>query len=210
MGNHTRHIIVIGITAVLLLTSLPALPRCEERDPMTAVLLSLAVPGLGQWYGGATGYAKLFIAAELALWGAWWYNSEMKDTGRADYLGYAAIHAGVNPARYGTSYLNAVGAYDSSFEHNAAKSMRESFPVLYTGSQTWEWDTVASRLRFRNLRERELDYENNLKFCVAGVVLNHFLSALHASRLARGESPVSAVMVSPLAGGLKTTWTRSF
>jgi hypothetical protein len=193
-----------------MLTSAPTLPRCEESDSMTAVLLSLAVPGFGQLYEGEPGYAKLFIAAELALWGAWWYNAERKDTGRADYLGYAAIHAGVNPERYGTDYLNAIGAYDSSFDHNAAKSMRKSYPVHYNGVQAWEWDDVASRLRFRNLRERELDYENNLKFCVAGVVLNHFLSALHASRLAHDEAPVSAMTVSPLDGGLKTTWTRSF
>ncbi len=201
--------IVCPILATLLAAA-PTTPRADSGDSKTLVLLSLVVPGLGQWRAGARGAATAFIAAEIAIWGAYWYNTEMKDARGEDYLAYAVLHAGVNPEGRGTAYLNAVGAYDSAYEYNESQYMRSSSPVLYTGAQIWSWDVSDSRLRFRNLRERELDYENNVKFCIAGLALNHLLAALHASKLSDGSPPDGTLNVRTLDRGLAATYTRSF
>jgi hypothetical protein len=169
------------------------------------MFLSLLVPGLGQYISGSPGYAKAFLAAELAIWGTYYYNTLMKDSTRQDYLSFAATHAGTNPAGYGTSYLNAIGAFNSSFEYNGYQRTREN-PALYSGSMTWNWDSDPSRQRFKQLREDELDFENNLKYCVAGTVLNHLLSALHASKL----SPAPALTVRMTGKGLAAVYSRSY
>ncbi|MBN1290861.1 MAG: hypothetical protein JXB48_03400 [Candidatus Latescibacteria bacterium] len=186
--------------------------ECQQKtDSIRLFLLSFAIPGLGQYHGGSQGYAKLFFATELALWSGYYYNSIMKDASSEDYYSYAALHAGVNPSGFGTSYVNAVGAYNSSFEYNASKMQSSANPVLYTGSKSWDWQSVEDRLRFRNLRERELDYENNIKYCIAGIVLNHFIAGLHASKFSNVDSKhMSALTINVLDQGLGATFFRSF
>jgi hypothetical protein len=181
----------------------------EGPDRGKAFLMSLLVPGLGQYYAGSPGYAKAFIAAELAVWGGYYYNTLMKQSRREDYLAQAALHAGVNPSGRGTAYLNAVGGFPSSFDYNGYQLQTREIPVLYTGALEWNWDSAVERQRFRTLRERELDYENNTKYCIAGVVLNHLLAGLHASRLAQGKS-APAVTISGYSRGLAAVYTRSF
>jgi len=178
---------------------------------MLAFLMSFCVPGLGQYYADSPGYAKLFIAAELAIWGGYYYNTSMKDGSRHDYYSQAALHAGVNPLGRGASYLNAVGAYNSSYDYNMRRLQMSFNPVLYTGEQSWQWDREENRLRFKSLRERELDYENNAKFCIAGIVLNHLLSALHASKLVQKQKvTVPAVSVRLIDHGLSATYQMRF
>ncbi|MCE5249495.1 ERO1 family protein [bacterium] len=178
---------------------------------MKAFLMSFAVPGLAQYYQGSGGYAKLFFTTELAIWSGYYYNHMMKNARAQDYYAYAVLHAGVNPSGAGTSYLNAIGAYNSSFDYNGYMHQRSTEPVLYSGSKAWNWDAEENRLRFRNLRERELDYENNLKYCIAGAVLNHFISGLHASKLnQKSASHAQVITVNVLDGGLGATYIRSF
>ena len=171
----------------------------------------MVIPGLGQYYAESPGYAKLFIGAELAIWSAYYYNTQMKHSSRQDYLSQAALHAGVNPKGFGASYLNAGGAYNSSFEYNQRKLQSVPPYVLYTGNKKWEWDAEADRLRFRNLRERELDYENNIKYCVASIMFNHFVSALNASKLVqRKDKTISFITINTLNDGLIATYKRCF
>jgi len=188
----------------------PSVSGGEKRgDALKYFFMSFAVPGLGQYKAGSMGYAKLFLATELAIWGSYYYNDLMKDARREDYFSHAALHAGVSPSGFGTSYLNVLGAYNSSFEHNNYKKQTQAYPVLYSGSQAWEWDSVENRLSFRYLRERELDYENNLKYCLAAVVFNHFLSGLHASKLVR-QSTGTVITVNVLDQGIGARFMRSF
>lgn len=211
-GRRIEQSILLLVTSLLcFMAPLSDVKAEESKDRMKAFVLSLIIPGLGQYYTGATGYGKVFIASELALWGGYYYNTMMKDSSRQDYFSQASLHAGVNPSGQGSRYLNAIGAYNSSFEYNNHQLQLPERPVLYIGTRAWEWDAEQSRLKFRNLRERELDYENNVKFYVAGIVLNHFLSALNASHLAKKNTTItSAVTVHALHGGLGATFTRRY
>lgn len=178
---------------------------------MTAFLLSFAVPGLGHWYAGAPGAAKLYITSELLVWGGYFFSSSLKSASRDDYLRYATIHAGVNPAGQGSSYLGALSAYDSSFDYNRAQDQGSKYPEYYDGPQAWDWDSYDNRDRFKQLREKELDYENYAKYCVAGMFLNHFLAGLNASKLVRESAPAgSAVRVHPTHDGIAANYSWRF
>jgi len=186
--------------------------RSEERiNHVRAFLLSLALPGLGQYYVGSPGSAKIFIASELALWSGYYYTIRIEDSYRHDYIMHAANHAGVNSTNLGASYLNALGSFDSSFEYNHYQYQTRDNPTLYTGDLAWEWDDGRERSRFKKLRERELDYENYSKYCVAGVILNHFLSGLNASQIAKkARDNVSGISVHALEKGLAARCSWSF
>lgn len=130
---------------------------------------------------------------------------------RQDYFSFAARHAGIYSSGYGTTYINVVGAYNSSFNYNQHQMQLSRNPVLYTGKQAWRWDTAKNRIRFKELRERELDFENNTKYCVAGILLNHFISALHASKMVRQmDSAESSLTFHVINSGLSATITRYF
>ncbi|MHB9027969.1 MAG: hypothetical protein ACYC9O_04320 [Candidatus Latescibacterota bacterium] len=204
-----KKVVTISVLLALLSVGIVPLASAEPGTNRKAMFLSLLAPGLGQYYAGSPGYAKAFIAAELAIWGAYYYNTLMKDSKRQDYLAFAATHAGANPAGYGTSYLNAVGAFSSAFEYNGYQLTRES-PVLYSGSMSWNWDSDPNRRRFKQLREDELDFENNLKYCIAGTVLNHLLAALHASKLSKSNSPEPALTMRVTGKGLAAIYSRSY
>ncbi|MFA6472481.1 MAG: hypothetical protein WCU00_10610 [Candidatus Latescibacterota bacterium] len=207
-----RSATLIALLALMFVSMYMVQPAGAEvkKDHMKAFLLSFILPGLGEFYAGSPGYGKLYIAAELAIWGGYYYNTTMKHSRRQDYLLQGVLHAGADPSATGTSYLNAVGSYSSSFDYNQAQLQMKDAPVLYTGSRGWKWDSEAERDQFKYLRERELDYDNNIKYCIAGAVLNHFLSGLHASKLIRQSSKDMSLGVTVLDKGLAATYRRSF
>ncbi len=193
---------------IFILAAPPAF--AAEKSRSTALLLSLIMPGAGQYYAGSPGSAKLFIAAELALWGGYYYNASMKQSRRDDYLRYALQHAGVDPSGRGDSYLGSIGAFNSSFDYNGYMLSMEANPVLYSGEAAWNWDSVTSRARFHSLREGELDYENAMKYFVTGVVLNHLIAGLHASNVIGRKNRSAAFTVTPTVRGLSAVYARSF
>jgi hypothetical protein len=198
------------ITASILLSSIVKPVFADNTlDQKKAFLLSLVIPGLGQYYAGSQGYAKLFFSTELAVWGMYYYNTTMKQSTRDNYYVFAALHAGAHFSGQTESYIGSVGAYASSFEYNIRQLTRES-PTQYTGTMVWEWDNETNRSQFKKLRERELDYENNMKYCVAGLVCNHLISAFHASKIVRQPNNSSSLRVIPLHEGLSALYTRSY
>jgi hypothetical protein len=206
-----KFILILLSASILLSGVVDSECLAAEKSHVRAFFLSFAVPGLGQYYAGHGGRAKLFIASELLMWGAYIYNSSMEDSYYKDYISHATLHAGVNPEGYGASYLNAIGFYQSSFEYNQYQKQINYDPVLYTGDKMWNWDDNANRLRFKNLRERELDYKNNIKYCAAGIILNHFLSGLNASKLVQNmNNTPSAINVNVMDRGLSVNYLRSF
>ena len=202
------------ITAILLILNLNITDMAnsdERKDHIKAFLLSFALPGLGQYYAESPGNAKIFIASELAIWGGYYYNTLIKKSYRQDYLSQAALHAGVNPSGFGASYLNALGSFDSSFEYNQYQLQIDKNPELYTGSLMWEWDSGRERSYFKKLRERELNYKNYARYCIAGIILNHFLSGLNAAKLARTvDNENSALTVNILDEGLAASYSWNF
>jgi hypothetical protein len=102
-----------------------------------------------------------------------------------------------------------VGGFNSSFDYNNWQLTKES-PIQYTGSNGWNWDSEADRSRFKQLRVRELDYENAVKYCVAGLVLNHLLSALQASKMVHRPETSSSLSVIPVREGLSALYSRSY
>ncbi len=183
----------------------------NDKSHVRAFFLSFALPGLGQYYAGSSGSAKMFISTEIIMLGALFYTTSMKESSQNDYISKASLHSGVNPKGFGTSYLNALGSFGSSFEYNQYQKQISYDPVLYTGDKMWNWDENKNRLRFKNLRERELDYKNYIKYCTAGIILNHFLAGLNASKIVQNTNNThTALNVNVIDRGLSVNYLRSF
>ncbi|MFC1539396.1 hypothetical protein ACFL6H_08225 [Candidatus Latescibacterota bacterium] len=206
-----KNITVILFVSIFLLSDVYSDYSVADKSHVRAFFLSFALPGLGQYYAGSSGNAKIFIASEIIMWSALYYNTVIQKSYHNDYLFHASSHAGVNPKGFGTSYLNALGSYQSSYEYNQYQKKVSYEPVLYTGDKMWNWDENENRLRFKNLRERELDFKNYIKYCTAGIILNHFLAGLNASKIVQNNNKTNtALNVNVIDRGLSVNYLRSF
>ncbi len=208
MNRFISRVFVIAFSVFLLTQNTWA---GEGKNRKTAFFLSLAVPGLGQWYAGSPGSARLFIASELMTLGGFFYTTRLKQSYGDDYLRFASVHAGVNPSGYGSEYLALLGAYDSSFDQARAQEQKSDSPVPYEGPQAWNWDSYRNRDHFKQIRESELNFENYAKYCIAGLILNHLLAGMNASQVAGRQSPViGGASVHPTITGLQANYSWRF
>jgi hypothetical protein len=152
-----------------------------------AVLLSLLIPGAGEWYMGAKGQAKVFFGVEILLWGGLfankWYVRSLED----DYKTYAVQYASIDRAGKDDYYWVNIGKYDDIYDYNTQRARVRYFDEIYTDTEKyyWSWQSKSNRITYDGKRLDTEDVNNNEVYFYSAIVLNHFVSAINAIRLAR-------------------------
>lgn len=203
-------------TAVLIALALllPASARAEAsgaKSPKVAFLLSLAVPGLGELYSGATKRGIGFMAAEAFTWVAYAsWRSKGNDL-KTDFRQFADQH-------WDEDSYRAWQAYNASLGHPYVET--ETLPVKSEDTQQYYemigkyaqfifgWDDVTGGFTtdfdiMRDLSARRLDYEaqrnesnkylKRASVVIGLAVINRVVSAIHASAHARSLQASNAV-----------------
>lgn len=175
---------------------------------------SLLVPGWGQRY--ASGDGGRFLAAEGALWLSYIGLNRLADVRADRFHTYAAERAGADSRGKGRRFLDDVGFYDSRVQHNQF-ALREDGPSaqLYAVGPEfdWEWDSDASRERYRSMRNDSQLAKRQALYATGLVAANHLLAAIHAARSAGKEPGASAAVhaqIMPLLGGVRWSLVRRF
>jgi len=157
-----------------------------RRSVVGAALMSLAVPGAGQYYLQDEGSALVFLGAEAVLWSGYaavdGYGRWTQSAARA----HAVEHAGVLSAGKDDQFFVDVGNYLSVYDYNAKKLRDRQLSKVYDAAAGygWQWDSDASRAKYRTMRINADAAFSATKFVLAGVIVNHVISALHAGRQA--------------------------
>ncbi len=201
-----RHLI-LGLVLGLLPAALWA------QSPRQAFWRSLLLPGWGQHYAGGGGLR--FAVAEAGLWAGYLGLRGLEQVRQTHYQTYAAQHAGARPAGKNRAYFDDLGFYQSRVQHDQYALYDEGPQAeLYppTPEYTWEWDSEASRQRYRQLRNGSTSAGRQALYTTGLVVANRVIAAVHAARLARqgkvGVLPFE-LEVDPLRGRialLRTLW----
>lgn len=165
------------------------LPKREgERSPLKVGLMSLVVPGAGQFYNKSSA-AWAFLGIEAAGWVAW---ASMRDTGHEiedRYKRFADAHWSFERYR------------DPSFEdcppngHSDGGVQDSTLVLLYDTRRDdyYEdigkldiyfcgWDAPASLAEYRDMRDQSNSFLRNSRYALTAVFLNHLVSAIHAAR----------------------------
>lgn len=162
-------------------------PVFKKKSQAAAVLYSLILPGMGEWYAGDFGSGRYSLVAEATLWLTYasfqqygsWYQSDARQ--------FAVSHSGASLSGKNDQFFANIGNFDNVYEYNDQKLRERDIPDVYdpAAGYFWSWDTDADRARFRAMRVTGDEIFNNSKFVLGAVVLNHIISAINAARLVR-------------------------
>ena len=158
-----------------------------QKSVGLAFLMSLAVPGAGEFYMGRHGQTVGFITSEILLWTGLTVNSMYSDHLVSEYHTFAVQHAGVIKSGKDKQYWIDIGKYNSIFEFNEQRRRDRYFDAIYTDEENnfWLWDSKDNRLRYDGNRLRANEIAGQDVYFYASIVLNHLISAINSLRIAR-------------------------
>ena len=158
-----------------------------QKSAGLAFLMSLALPGTGEFYMGRRGQTIAFLTSEILLWTGLSLNSMYADHLVDEYYTYAVQHADVNLNDKDKQYWVDIGKYDSIYEFNEQRRRDRYFDAIYLNEDEnfWLWDTKENRLRYDGNRLRANEIASQDVYFFASIVLNHLISAVNSLRLAR-------------------------
>jgi len=158
-----------------------------KKNQALAVVYSLLLPGMGELYADRFDNGRYSLVAEAALWLTYASFQQYGNWLQGDARSFATAHAGtVSSGKDDQFYVN-LGNFSNMYDYNDKKLLERNLTEVYDPSQGyyWNWDSDASRQRFRSLRISSDKVLNNSRFVVGAIVVNHILSALNAARLVR-------------------------
>jgi hypothetical protein len=161
----------------------------EGKSLRKALLLSMALPGGGQYYLGNDARAKVMFVSEAGVWAAF---TGLRIQGRMrenTYEEMAELFAGVEGGHDDDYYLM-MAHYISSEEYNidVLREARYRFPGDrdsqleylasngYFGTDAWEWESTERMLDFRRTRTDSRDSYRRATLTTGFAVLNRLIS----------------------------------
>lgn len=199
-----RHRLLIPL---IVLSCVSLLPAQDSEKPVTkvekaALIRSLIMPGWGQYLLGDSNTARKFILAEAGLWLGYFTAREAANWFEQDYRAFATLHAGASNQREPDIYYYRLGQYDSIYEFNETQLRQRSISDVYElgVGKDWQWNSIANRERYNELRKASLLAAKGASFILGGMIVNRAASAIHVLFLTRTEVETSAYWT-PLQGG---------
>ncbi|MCK4606062.1 MAG: hypothetical protein KAU35_02075 [candidate division Zixibacteria bacterium] len=163
--------------------------RSERKSVGKAVLYSIILPGLGEYYVGNRKKARYFFAAEAL----WWlgYLSYRTDGGwkKDDYIAFAHEQAGANLEGKSDEFVDFVGYYYNIDQYNTlGRVLDRDRPYLVdNASNHWCWQSSEDKAAFREMKNGSREAYRQAKFMIGLMVLNRIVSAIDAAHDARSS-----------------------
>jgi hypothetical protein len=158
-----------------------------KKNQALAVVYSLLLPGMGELYADRFDNGRYSLVGEAALWLTYASFQQYGNWLQGDARLFASAHAGAVPSGKDDQFYVNLGNFSNVYDYNDKKLRDRNISEVYDPSQGyfWNWDSDASRQRFRSLRISSDKVINNSRFVIGAIVVNHILSALNAARLVR-------------------------
>lgn len=151
------------------------------------VLLSLILPGTGEWFIGSKSTAKFFWGTEVGLWATYLGIKAYTNILQEDFKSFAAVHAGVYTANKTDQFWIDVGNSSDIYTFNEKKRVERNLGATYeeTKENVWVWDSDEHRAQFNEIRFKQHNWKQRLNIAIAGLILNRIISAVDVIRLIR-------------------------
>ena len=143
---------------------------------------SLFLPGWGQHYANAS--PTRFLWAEAILWGGRWGLNQRADYRSDHFRSFARVHSGAELEKKPREFLDDIGFYESRSLHDQYALYADGPSAKIYGIDSayeWQWDSEASRNKYRALRNESRHSRRQALYLVGGLVANRIVSAIHAA-----------------------------
>jgi hypothetical protein len=173
-----------------------------RKSLLKAAAASALLPGLGERYVGHDRRAKLFHAAEFAIWGTYVGYEIQGDRRRDRYEEFAVVN-GDAASGQDSDYYEHIGLWISLEEWHdiVRRDARLQYPddpaaqalffeqnKRYDEGEQWSWPDDETRVRYRQLRSlSERSYRNG-RLAVGAAIVNRLASMMDALALARSHN----------------------
>jgi len=194
----------------------------EKKSKGLAVLYSLLLPGMGEFYADNYSTGQYFTIADVVAWsfviGYSTYGNNKED----DYKAYAKTFGGVTLDNKSAEYFADITSYDNIEQFNTEQELNRQFDKTYdVATHSWEWINSSQRKEYRIMWLDSEGAFNNVRFAVGALIVNRIISAISAVRSVsvynkREENNVSwninfGTKLSPnLPSGLVLNFRKSF
>jgi hypothetical protein len=154
----------------------------DRKSVTTAVLLSLALPGLGELYVGRTGRAAGFFTAEAGIWASYAYFKHKESWLEDDFINFAVQYAGVDPGGKDDFFYDMVGFYDNRDEYNKISRVYTRTNPFFpeTPEWDWQWESDVLKAQFRDIKNDSRAQGRNANFTLGLALANRVISAVDA------------------------------
>jgi hypothetical protein len=174
----------------------------QESGPSKAkaLLLSVGLPGAGQYYSGKTTRAKIFFLTEAAIWTSFVVFQVQGHLRKDNYIEYAELMAGVSAEGKPDEFYRALGQYmrsdpgPASYNEDIRREARQLYPYDkqaqerylqengYFGEDAWEWQSAEDQAHYKGLRKKSLFSYDKAKYMIGLAVANRVIAAMDATR----------------------------
>ena len=180
-----------------------AVAGAGEPSMTKAVLYSLLLPGLGDYYAGRTHRARYFFIAEAAIWTSFAVFRIQGHEDEEAYENVAVQFAGIEGTGHSDDFYAELREWNSSAEYEAflkAAARPELFPDVgyvalegyfeanrVSDFQAWEWESRDRRLQFAELRSASKAAYRHSMFSIAAAGVNRLVSAIFAYQAVKSD-----------------------
>ena len=172
-----------------------------EPSMKRAILYSLLLPGLGEYYTGHTMRARTFFVFEAAVWTSFIVLRTQGHMREDRYKEFAVQFAGLSTTDHSDDFYKTVGTHDSSNNYEAelkSEGRLEIWPnVSYNALEKyylenrildfeeWTWTSFDRRVEYRAMRSSSrLAYRRSL-YMLAAAAANRVISAISAYQIVK-------------------------
>ena len=178
----------------------------EDLSMTRAILYSLLLPGLGDWYAGKKDRAKMFFIVDAALWTTFIVFQVQGHQREESFKEFAQTFAGVASTDHSDDFYSEIGQYNTSNDYEAQfkkDSRIELWPNVgydtmedyyvenrVADFEEWAWQTWERRVDYRELRSASKVSYRRSGYVIAFAALNRVVAsvfAYQAVKASRGE-----------------------
>jgi hypothetical protein len=177
----------------------------ESKSTSKAVLYSLLLPGLGQWYLGEKTQAKVFFAIDIAIWTSFVVFNVQAGLSEDQYQEYARTFAGVAGADHSDEYYSVLTEYDSfrAYEDDIKSDGRFLlYPDIDVAAldqyflenrvsdyEAWVWQSADHRRAYQDRRSASKRADRRALYSLAAALANRVASVFFAYRSGKRPQP---------------------
>ncbi len=158
----------------------------QKKSVVLAAVLSLILPGAGEYYADGYHRGKYFTISEATLWGTYASFEIYGNAVQKDAHSYAKINAGIDENGKDDLFYVNIGNFMNTDDYND-KKMQDRTPDLLYNSKAgygWQWNSDDNRQQYRAMRVSSDNILYNTRYVVGAIIVNHLVSAISAGKAA--------------------------